>query len=51
MYCDETKEMVINIQTVCDIENCKLSNGGPRQRQALGTGPPMKALCQGRHLV
>ena len=31
-------------------ENSWLSHGGPSQRQASGTNPPMKALGQGRHM-
>ena len=48
-YCEETKKMAPNSQAVKVKENLQLSHGETSHRQASGTDPPMKALCQCRH--
>ena len=47
-YCDETKKRDLTSQTV-RLKKSKLSHGGPSQRQASGTEPPMSVLSQSRH--
>ena len=46
---DKTKKRAHDLQIVRAKVNLKLSHGGPSQRQASGTNPPMKVLNQGCH--
>ena len=50
-YYDDTKKMAHDSQVVRANENLKLNHGGPSQRPASGTNPPMKNLGQALHWV
>ena len=48
---DETKKRAHDSQIIRAKENLMLGHGVISQRQASGTNPPVKGLCQGFHLT